>query len=185
MITEFRPAGQMQSFFETYCGLASEGRCDNKGQPAFLQIVASAAIWDMYLAGPRSWASVRFSRSCGRSHGLVVTAPSTHASTAPWSLPDNHRRLPINKVPNLRRATVHFEAHGVVTVLGLWCDAVERPVQGLEFESTRPPDAESMPVSVAVVCASPSIASRSPGRSRWCPRSDRWPRMRPLSPTRR
>jgi mannose-6-phosphate isomerase-like protein (cupin superfamily) len=52
MITEFRPAGQMQSFFETFCGLASEGRCDNKGQPAFLQIVASAAIWDMYLAGP-------------------------------------------------------------------------------------------------------------------------------------
>jgi hypothetical protein len=52
MITEFRPAGQMQSFFETFCGLASEGRCDDKGQPAFLQIAASAAFWDIYLAGP-------------------------------------------------------------------------------------------------------------------------------------
>jgi hypothetical protein len=50
--TDFRPAGHMQSFFETLCGLAADGRMDAAGQPAFLQIVASAAFWDTYLAGP-------------------------------------------------------------------------------------------------------------------------------------
>ncbi len=51
-IVEFRPAGQMQSFFETLCGLATEGLVDAKGHPPFLQIVASARHWDTYLAGP-------------------------------------------------------------------------------------------------------------------------------------
>jgi mannose-6-phosphate isomerase-like protein (cupin superfamily) len=49
---EFRPAGNMQSFFETYCGLAAEGRCDEKGQPPLLQVAASLPLWRMYLAGP-------------------------------------------------------------------------------------------------------------------------------------
>lgn len=49
---EFRPAGNMQSFFETYCGLAQEGRCDEKGQPPLLQVAASLPLWRMYLAGP-------------------------------------------------------------------------------------------------------------------------------------
>ena len=44
---EFRPALRMQSFFETLCGLAMERR--NLG---VLQIAASAALWDSYLAGP-------------------------------------------------------------------------------------------------------------------------------------
>jgi quercetin dioxygenase-like cupin family protein len=49
---EFRPAGNMQSFFETYCGLAAEGRSNEKGQPPLLQVAASLPLWGMYLAGP-------------------------------------------------------------------------------------------------------------------------------------
>jgi quercetin dioxygenase-like cupin family protein len=52
LIAEFRPPGQAQSFFETFCGMASEGRCNAQGSPSFLQIAASARWWDMYLAGP-------------------------------------------------------------------------------------------------------------------------------------
>jgi quercetin dioxygenase-like cupin family protein len=49
---EFKPAGNMRSFFETLCGLAAEGRMSPSGDIAFLQIVASAPHWDTYLAGP-------------------------------------------------------------------------------------------------------------------------------------
>ena len=52
LLAEFRPPGQVQSFFETFCGMAAEGRCNAKGTPPFLQIAASARYWDMYLAGP-------------------------------------------------------------------------------------------------------------------------------------
>lgn len=52
MLAEFRPPGQALSFFQTFCGLASEGRCNAHGSPPFLQIAASARWWDMYLAGP-------------------------------------------------------------------------------------------------------------------------------------
>jgi mannose-6-phosphate isomerase-like protein (cupin superfamily) len=50
MGSEYRPAGHMQSFFETFGGLAAEGACDCQGQPAFLQIAASAEYWDTFLA---------------------------------------------------------------------------------------------------------------------------------------
>ncbi len=49
---ESRPAGNAQSFFETYCGLAAEGRTDKRGQPPLLQVAASLPFWGMYLAGP-------------------------------------------------------------------------------------------------------------------------------------
>jgi quercetin dioxygenase-like cupin family protein len=52
MIVEFLPAGAMQSFFETFCGLAQEGTCDKRGQPPLLQVVASTPLWQMYLAAP-------------------------------------------------------------------------------------------------------------------------------------
>ena len=48
---EFRPAGNMQSFFETYCGLAAEGSSDKRGQPPLLQVAASLRLWGMYLVG--------------------------------------------------------------------------------------------------------------------------------------
>jgi hypothetical protein len=47
LVIEFRPALRMQSFFETLCGFAMEGR-----KLDVLQIAASAALWDSYLAGP-------------------------------------------------------------------------------------------------------------------------------------
>jgi len=49
---EFRPAGNAQSFFETYCGLAAEGHSDERGQPPLLQVAASLPLWGIYLAGP-------------------------------------------------------------------------------------------------------------------------------------
>jgi quercetin dioxygenase-like cupin family protein len=52
MLAGFRPPGQALSFFQTFCGMASEGRCNAQGSPPFLQIAASARWWDMYLAGP-------------------------------------------------------------------------------------------------------------------------------------
>ena len=51
-LTEFRPAGNMQSFFETFCGMAQEGHANANGGPPFLQVVASASHWDTYLGGP-------------------------------------------------------------------------------------------------------------------------------------
>jgi quercetin dioxygenase-like cupin family protein len=52
LLAEFRPPGQAQSFLETFCGMAAEGRCNARGSPPFLQVAASARWWDMYLAGP-------------------------------------------------------------------------------------------------------------------------------------
>ena len=52
MIVEFTPAGAMQSFFETFCGLAQEHACDKRGQPPLLQVAASIQLWHMYLAAP-------------------------------------------------------------------------------------------------------------------------------------
>jgi mannose-6-phosphate isomerase-like protein (cupin superfamily) len=52
MLTEFRPADNVLSFFETFCGLAQEGRANEQGGPPFLQVVASARHWDSYLGAP-------------------------------------------------------------------------------------------------------------------------------------
>jgi quercetin dioxygenase-like cupin family protein len=52
LLAEFDPPGQALSFFQTFCGMAGEGRCNARGTPPFLQIAASARWWDMYLAGP-------------------------------------------------------------------------------------------------------------------------------------
>ena len=52
MAVEFSPAGAMQSFFETFCGLAREQACDEHGQPPMLQVAASMSLWQMYLARP-------------------------------------------------------------------------------------------------------------------------------------
>jgi quercetin dioxygenase-like cupin family protein len=52
LLAEFRPPGRAQSFFETFCSMAGEGRCNAQGSPPFLQIAASARSWDTYLAGP-------------------------------------------------------------------------------------------------------------------------------------
>jgi quercetin dioxygenase-like cupin family protein len=52
MVVEFTPPGEARSFFQTFCGLAQEGRCDHRGQPPLLQVAASTPLWQMYLASP-------------------------------------------------------------------------------------------------------------------------------------
>jgi quercetin dioxygenase-like cupin family protein len=51
-ITEFRPALQLETFFETFFGLARDGKCDKVGQPKFLQIAAMCPEYDIYLSRP-------------------------------------------------------------------------------------------------------------------------------------
>lgn len=52
MLTDFQPAGNMLSFFETFCGFAREGRANSEGGPPFLQVAASAGFWESYLGSP-------------------------------------------------------------------------------------------------------------------------------------
>jgi hypothetical protein len=52
LVVDFQPAGQMQSFFETFCGLAAEHACDQRGQPRLVQVAASISLWQMHLATP-------------------------------------------------------------------------------------------------------------------------------------
>jgi quercetin dioxygenase-like cupin family protein len=51
-ITEFRPALKLETFFETFFGLARDGKCDKVGQPAFLQIAVMVPVYDIYLSRP-------------------------------------------------------------------------------------------------------------------------------------
>lgn len=100
MLTEFRPAGNMQSFFETFCGIAQEGRANANGGPPFLQVVASASHWDSYLAGPpvvlqrtlftvlRPLAHVRGYRACydrfrAQQPFATQQAPAPRSETSP------------------------------------------------------------------------------------------------------
>jgi quercetin dioxygenase-like cupin family protein len=52
ILVDLHPPAQMQSFFETFCGMAAEGHCNASGGPPLLQVAVSARSWDMYLAGP-------------------------------------------------------------------------------------------------------------------------------------
>jgi quercetin dioxygenase-like cupin family protein len=51
-ITEFRPALKLETFFETFFGLARDGKCDKVGQPYFLQIAVMVPEYDIYLSRP-------------------------------------------------------------------------------------------------------------------------------------
>lgn len=51
-ITEFRPALKLETFFETFFGLARDGKCDKVGQPNFLQIAVMVPEYDIYLSKP-------------------------------------------------------------------------------------------------------------------------------------
>lgn len=77
LLAEFRPPGQAQSFFETFCGMAAEGRCNSHGSPPFLQIAASARWWDSTWPDHPSPRSERSSPPSARSPG---SAPATSAS---------------------------------------------------------------------------------------------------------
>jgi len=53
VLVEFRPARDMERFFEIYCGLACDGRVDKRGVPNFLRsaVIARELQAETYLAG--------------------------------------------------------------------------------------------------------------------------------------
>ena len=75
LLAEFQPPGGMRSFFETFCGMAAEGRCNAHGSPPFLQIAASARAWDMYLARPPIACKRPCSPPCAHSPGSAFARP--------------------------------------------------------------------------------------------------------------
>lgn len=102
-VNEFRPAGAAESFFETFCGLASEGRCDARGQPPLLQVAASFPLWDMVLAGPPVTAQrllMGILRPLARARGYRARYPRFEsakgrlASTTPDAQPGTPARRP-------------------------------------------------------------------------------------------
>lgn len=91
-INEFRPAGAAESFFETFCGLASEGRCDVRGQPPLLQVAASFPLWDMVLAGPPIAAQRLFMgilRPLARARGYRARYPRFESARCPLASTTN------------------------------------------------------------------------------------------------
>jgi hypothetical protein len=52
MLTEFRPADNVLSFFETFWRYGGEGRANEQGGPPLLQVAVSARHWDSYLGAP-------------------------------------------------------------------------------------------------------------------------------------
>jgi mannose-6-phosphate isomerase-like protein (cupin superfamily) len=51
-LTDFRPAMQLERFFETIFGLARDGKTDKDGVPSFLQIAAWTSAYEIYLPKP-------------------------------------------------------------------------------------------------------------------------------------
>lgn len=49
-LAEFRPALNLETFFETLFGLARDGKCDQEGQPTFMQIAAMVPVYHIYLS---------------------------------------------------------------------------------------------------------------------------------------
>lgn len=49
---EFVPAGNMETFLEQYYGLANDNKCDAKGTPSFMQIMAFGNEYQLYVSGP-------------------------------------------------------------------------------------------------------------------------------------
>lgn len=52
MTVTFRPALKTETFFEQFCGLANDGKTKADGSPSFLQIMAMANEYEIYIAGP-------------------------------------------------------------------------------------------------------------------------------------
>lgn len=52
MNVTFEPALNTETFFEQWCGLCNDGKINTKGQPSFLQIMAMANTYELYVAGP-------------------------------------------------------------------------------------------------------------------------------------
>lgn len=83
VIVEFAPAGATKSFFETFCGMAQEGRCDKRGQPPLLQVAASLPLWQMYLASPPvsvQRLAMAMLRPLARTRGYLARYPRFESS---------------------------------------------------------------------------------------------------------
>jgi hypothetical protein len=52
VLTDFRPALQLERFFELIFGLARDGKTDATGTPAFLQIAAMSPAYGIFLPTP-------------------------------------------------------------------------------------------------------------------------------------
>ncbi|MFN0034341.1 MAG: cupin domain-containing protein [Saprospiraceae bacterium] len=52
MIVTFEPALNTEIFFEQFCGLSNDGKTKPDGSPNFLQIMAMANAYQIYIAGP-------------------------------------------------------------------------------------------------------------------------------------
>lgn len=52
MHVTFEPALNTETFLEQFCGLANDGRTAPDGTPSFLQIMAMANRYELYVAGP-------------------------------------------------------------------------------------------------------------------------------------
>jgi len=48
----FTPAGKTEVFLEQFFGLSNEGKTNAEGTPAFLQLMAMANTFEIYIAGP-------------------------------------------------------------------------------------------------------------------------------------
>lgn len=52
MLVTFQPALKTETFFEQFCGLANDGKTKTDGSPQFLQIMAMANEYEIFIAGP-------------------------------------------------------------------------------------------------------------------------------------
>ncbi len=52
VLSEIRPALKSETYFETYFGLARDGKSNKRGRPNLLQVVVLAREQDFFLAGP-------------------------------------------------------------------------------------------------------------------------------------
>lgn len=52
---EFRPALEMEGFFELFFGLGREGKCTKKGVPTFWQLVLVSRHYEVFASRPPIW----------------------------------------------------------------------------------------------------------------------------------
>jgi uncharacterized cupin superfamily protein len=51
-VVSFTPGNNFEIFLITLCGLANDGKTDNKGQPSFMQIMMLVNKYEVYISGP-------------------------------------------------------------------------------------------------------------------------------------
>jgi len=83
-ITDIRPAGQLQTYWQTAFGLAAKGQVDSKGAVKFWQAMALFPMMDTYLAGlPARLQKTLFSPLVWLSYRMGYRAAYPEFSAAP------------------------------------------------------------------------------------------------------